>query len=216
MAEPTRVLIADDHEPFRQGLRALLTSSAGIEVVGEAADGEEALRLTAALQPDVVMMDLNMPRMGGIEATRRIRETSPHVNVLVLSMAEDDDAVFAAVQFGARGYLLKGALRTEILRAIDAVVDGEAIFGAAIANRLARYFAGRQEYDARQSFPELTAREAEVLGLLGEHLTNAEIATRLRLSPKTVRNHVSNILTKLQVATRTEAIVRARDAQRRD
>jgi DNA-binding NarL/FixJ family response regulator len=213
MADPVRVLIADDHEPFREGLRALLSSAPGIEVVGEAADGDEALRRTAELQPDVVMMDLNMPRMGGIEATRRIRETSPHVNVLVLSMAEDDDAIFAAVQVGARGYLLKGALRTEILRAVDAVVGGEAIFGAAIANRLARYFEGRHEYDPRQSFPQLTAREADVLGLLGEHLTNAEIAGRLGLSPKTVRNHVSNVLTKLQVATRTEAIVRAREAR---
>jgi len=208
-----RILIADDHEPFRQGLHALLSSAPGIEVVGEATDGEEAVRLAGELQPDVVMMDLNMPRVGGIEATRRIREASPHINVLVLSMSEDDDAVFAAVQVGARGYLLKGALRTEILRALDAVMDGEAIFGAAIAKRLARFFVGRHEYDPRRSFPELTAREAEVLGLLGEHLTNAEIARCLQLSPKTVRNHVSNILTKLQVAARTEAIVRARDAQ---
>jgi DNA-binding NarL/FixJ family response regulator len=208
-----RILVADDHAPFRAGLRALLGSAPELEVIGEAVDGVEAVRLAGELQPDVVMMDLNMPRLGGIEATRQILDASPHISVLVLSMAQDDDAVFAAVQAGARGYLLKGALQAEILRAVNAVMSGEAIFGPAIAMRLANYFRGRQERDPRQAFPELTAREVEVLGLLAEHRTNGEIARHLHISPKTVRNHVSNILTKLQLASRTEAIIRARDAR---
>lgn len=209
------MLIADDHLPFRQGLRALLESAAEIEVVDEAGDGEEAVRLAAVHQPDVVMMDLNMPVMSGIEATRRILDASPHISVLVLSMAENDDAVFAAVQAGARGYLLKGALRGEILRAISAVMSGEAIFGPAVAKRLAHYFSRDARPEERSAFPELTARELEVLGLIADYRTNPEIALQLQLSQKTVANHVSNILTKLRVASRAEMIIRARQARPR-
>jgi DNA-binding NarL/FixJ family response regulator len=210
--EPVRVLISDDHAHFREGLKALLLSTPDLEVVGEAADGEEAVRLAAKLQPDVVLMDLYMPGTGGIEATRRILRTSPHIAVLVISMFEDDDSVFAAMQAGARGYLLKGALRAELLRAIRAVVSGEAIFGPAIARRLMDYFAASRRETPREVFPELTGREREVLSLIARHQTNPEIARRLHLSQKTVRNHVSNIFTKLQVADRAQAIIRAREA----
>jgi DNA-binding NarL/FixJ family response regulator len=210
--EPTRILIADDHPHFRDGLRVLLLSAPDVEVVGEAADGEEAVTLAERLQPDVVLMDLNMPGMGGIEATRRILHTSPHISVLVVSMYEDDDSVFAALKAGARGYLLKGALKAEILRAISSVTSGEAIFGPAIARRLMQYFSVPRPDTLTETFPELTDREREVLELISRHETNPEIANRLHLSPKTVRNHVSNIFTKLQVSDRAQAIIRAREA----
>jgi DNA-binding NarL/FixJ family response regulator len=209
--EPIRVLIADDHPHFRDGLRALLLSAPDLEVVGEAGDGDKAISLATRLQPDVILMDLNMPGMSGIEATRRILHTSPHISILVISMFEDDDSVFAALQAGARGYLLKGALKAEILRAIRAVTSGEAIFGPAIAKRLMNYFANPR-LSAPDVFPELTEREHETLALIAQHQTNPEIAKRLYLSPKTVRNHVSNILTKLQMADRAQAIIRAREA----
>jgi DNA-binding NarL/FixJ family response regulator len=210
--EPVRVLIADDHLHFRDGLRALLLSAPDAEVVGEAGDGEEAVRLAARLQPDVILMDLNMPGTGGIEATRRILHTSPHISVLVISMYEDDDSVFAALKAGARGYLLKGALKAEILRAIRAVTSGEAIFGPAIARRLMKYFSAPRPDAPKEAFPELTDREREILELIARHQTNPEIARLLHLSQKTVRNHVSNIFTKLQVADRAQAILRAREA----
>ena len=211
--EPIRILIADDHPHFRDGLRALLLSASDVEVVGEARDGGETITLAARLQPDVILMDLNMPGTGGIEATRRILHTSPHISVLVISMYEDDDSVFAALKAGARGYLLKGALKAEILRAIRSVTSGEAIFGPAIARRLMQYFsAPRPDNTAAEAFPELTEREHEILGLIARHETNPEIAKRLHLSQKTVRNHVSNIFTKLQVADRAQAIIRAREA----
>ncbi|HET7272254.1 MAG TPA: response regulator transcription factor [Rubrobacter sp.] len=209
--EPIRVLISDDHPHFRDGMRALLLSAPDVEVVGEAGDGEKAIRLAEKLQPDVILMDLNMPGIGGIEATRRILHTSPHISVLVISMYEDDDSVFAALKAGARGYLLKGALKAEILRSIRAVVSGEAIFGPAIAHRLMRYFANPRPAHG-EAFPELTDREREILELIARHETNPEIAGKLHLSPKTVRNHVSNIFTKLQVADRAQAIIRAREA----
>jgi len=209
--ESIRVLIADDHPHFRDGLRALLLSAPGVEVLDEAGDGEEAISLANRLQPDVILMDLNMPGTGGIEATRRILRTSPHISILVISMFDDDDSVFAALQAGARGYLLKGALKAEILRSIRAVASGEAIFGPAIAKRLMQYFAAPRPASA-EAFPELTEREHEILILLAAHQTNPEIASRLHLSQKTVRNHVSNIFTKLQVADRAQAIIRARDA----
>lgn len=215
--EPIRVLIADDHAPFREGLRALLRSEADIESVCEAATGREAIERVADLQPDVVLMDLHMPDGNGIEATHAILASSPHVSILVLTMFEDDDSVFAALQAGARGYLLKGALKAEILRAIRGVSQGEAIFGPAIAKRLMSYFTALKPSaplptPPARAFPELTEREQEILTLIAQHLTNSEIAERLVLSPKTVRNHVSNIFSKLQVATRAQAIIRARDA----
>jgi DNA-binding NarL/FixJ family response regulator len=210
--EPIRVLIADDHPHFRDGLRALLLSAPDLEVVGEAEDGEEAIELAAKLQPDVILMDLNMPGVGGIEATRRILRTSPHIAILVVSMFEDDDSIFAALQAGARGYLLKGALKAEILRSIRAVSSGEAIFGPAIAKRLMQYFAASRPSTLLDAFPELTEREREILTLIAQHETNPEIARRLQLNPKTIRNHVSNIFTKLQVADRAQAIIRAREA----
>jgi DNA-binding NarL/FixJ family response regulator len=210
--ESTRILIADDHPHFRDGLRALLLSAPDVEVVGEARDGEEAITLAARLQPDVILMDLNMPGTGGIEATRRILHTSPHISVLVISMYEDDDSVFAALKAGARGYVLKGALKAEILRAIRSVTSGEAIFGPAIARRLMQYFSAPRPDTPAEAFPELTDREREILVLIARHETNPEIAKRLHLSPKTVRNHVSNIFTKLQVADRAQAIIRAREA----
>jgi len=210
--EAIRVLIADDHPHFRKGLRALLSSAMDLEVVAEAGDGERAISLATDLQPDVIIMDLHMPGVGGIEATRRILRSSPHISVLVLSMFEDDDSIFAALQAGARGYLLKGALKAEILRAIRSVTSGEAIFGPIIAKRLINYFAIPRPSAPADAFPELTEREHEILALVAQHQTNPEIARRLQLSPKTIRNHVSNVFTKLQVADRAQAIIRAREA----
>jgi DNA-binding NarL/FixJ family response regulator len=163
------------------------------------------------MQVDVVLMDIKMPDMNGIEATRQILESSPHIGILMLTMLEDDDSVFAAMRAGARGYLLKGALKAELLRAIRGVSSGDAIFGAPIARRLMDFFA-TTGVKAMPAFPELTRREQEILALMAQHLTNPVIATRLSLSPKTVRNIVSSIFNKLQVADRAEAIVRARDA----
>lgn len=212
MMDPIRILIADDHPVFRYGLRALLSVEATTVVVGEATSGEEIIRLAASLQPDVILMDLNMPGVNGIEATRRILAASPHITILVLTMFDDDDSVFAAMRAGARGYLLKGAEGEETVRAIHVVSGGEAIFSPAIARRLMQYFGGPRPTTAPETFPELTQREREVLALLAQGYTNPAIAEKLVLSPKTVRNHVSNIFSKLQVAGRAEAIVRARDA----
>jgi DNA-binding NarL/FixJ family response regulator len=210
-AEPIRILLADDHAAFRRGLAALLETVPGVVVSGEATDGEEVVRLALALQPDVVVMDVNMPGVDGIEATRQIVATSPHVAVLVLSMYEDDDQVFGALKAGARGYLLKGADRTELIRAVRSVASGEAIFGPGIARRLVAFF-GRRPMVEPAVFPELTDREREILDLIARGRTNAEITQHLGLSPKTIRNHVSNIFSKLQVAHRAEAVVRAREA----
>jgi DNA-binding NarL/FixJ family response regulator len=209
--ERIRVLIADDHPLFRDGVRTLLQSVPDTEVVGEAATGEEAIAQAAALQPDVILMDLHMPGQNGIEATRTILRVSPHIGILVLTMFEEDDSVFAAMRAGARGYLLKGADQAEILRAIHAVSYGEAIFSPAIAERLTQYFAALGQA-ALPAFPDLTDREREVLGLIAQGHSNGEIASRLVLSQKTVRNHVSNIFSKLQVADRAQAIIRAREA----
>ncbi|XVQ88354.1 response regulator [Microbispora siamensis] len=209
--EPIRVLLVDDHAAFRAGLRALLRPVEEMEVADEAASGEQALALLPRVQPDVVLMDLAMPGMGGVAATERITRDNPHVRVLVLSMADDDDAVFAAVRAGARGYVLKGACRAELVRAIRAVAEGEAIFGPALAGRLMGYFSDLAR-KPEPSFPELTPREREILGLVAGHLTNVQIAARLGLSQKTVRNHVSSIFAKLRVADRAEAIMRARES----
>jgi DNA-binding NarL/FixJ family response regulator len=206
-----RVLIADDHPVFRRGLGSAIEGTDSLEVVGEAETGTDAIEQTLALQPDVVVMDLQMPERNGIEATREIVAQSPHVAVLVLTMFEDDDSVFAAMRAGARGYLLKGADHDEVVRAIRAVASGEAIFGPAIAERLMAYFAASADGTA-QAFPELTGREREVLELIAQGRSNARIADELVLSQKTVRNHVSNIFTKLQVMDRAQAIVKAREA----
>ncbi|GIW19712.1 MAG: DNA-binding response regulator [Chloroflexota bacterium] len=210
--KPIRILIADDHPVFRDGLRSLLGTVEDCLLVGEAASGQEAVRRAAELQPDVVLMDVRMPDLDGIEATRRIVRTSPEVAVLVLTMFEDDESVFAAMRAGARGYLLKGADQAEILRAVRAVASGEAIFGPAIARRLIDYFSAPRLGLPAQAFPELTEREHEVLELIARGLANQAIAERLFLAPKTVRNLVSTIFSKLQVADRAQAIVRAREA----
>jgi DNA-binding NarL/FixJ family response regulator len=211
--EPIRVVIADDHPAFRSGLRFMLTAADNIEVTAEAATGTEAVAVVHAEQPDVVVMDLNMPGLGGIEATRRIVANSPHVAILVLTMLEDDESVFAAMRAGARGYLLKGAGQDDIERAVRGVAGGDAIFGPAVAERIITFFtAGAAIRSAAAPFPQLSERETEVLGLVADGKTNPEIAHTLFLSPKTVRNHVSNIFTKLHVADRAHAIAQARDA----
>ncbi len=212
MTEKIHVLIADDHTLFRDGLRTLLTSTSDMELVGEAATGEDAIAQAASLQPDLIIMDLQMPIVNGIDATRQIVRTSPHINILVVTMFDDDHSVFAAMQAGARGYILKGANHAEMLRAIRAVGSGEAIFSPAIAARLMDYFGNIRPKLSSQVFPELTDREREILKLIAQGYKNPEIAAQLVLSPKTVRNHITNILSKLQVADRAEAILRAREA----
>ncbi len=210
--ERTRILLADDHTIFRYGLRAMLSSLPEYEVVGEATTGEEAVTLTAELRPDVILMDVQMPGKGGIEATRRILETSPGVGVIVVTMFEDDDSVFAAMRAGARGYVLKGADKEEVFTVVRAVARGEAHFGPEIAKRLMSFFSAPRPAAPSEAFPELTAREREVLDLIAGGRSNAEITRQLFLSPKTVRNHITNIFTKLRVADRAQAIVRAREA----
>ena len=203
-----RVVLADDHPVVRAGLAALLGSMAGIEVVGVAADGHEAVREVVLQRPNVAMLDLQMPGQDGFAATRQISRAAPDVAVLVLTMFDDDDSVFAAMRAGARGYVVKGAEQEEIGRAIRAVASGEAIFGPGVAQRVLRFFAT----PAANPFPELTTREREILDLLAAAMPNSMIATRLGLSPKTVANHLSSIFAKLQVADRAQAILRARDA----
>jgi DNA-binding NarL/FixJ family response regulator len=208
--EPIRLLIVDDHLFYREGVRSMLAAVPNVVVVGEAATGAEAIAQAAALQPDVVLMDIKMPGINGIEATRQIVAESPHISVLVVTMFDDDDSVFAALRAGARGYLLKDALLDEVLRAITAVSRGEAIFSPAVAGRLMQFFSVAPA--APPLFPVLTHRERELLALIAQGLSNEAIAARLALSLKTVRNHVSNILSKLQVRDRAQAIVKARDA----
>ena len=205
-----RIVVADDHAVVREGLRALLSAVEGYDLVGTAATGAEVVRSAVTLRPDVVVMDIQMPDMNGIEATREIRRAAPSVRVLMLTMFDDDESVFAAMRAGALGYVLKGAPPENMIRAIAVVASGEAIFGAGVADRALRYFnAPRAD---RTAFPELTPRERDVLTLIASGLNNAAIAERLGLATNTVGNHISNIFAKLQVASRSEAIVRARSA----
>lgn len=206
-----RVLVVDDHTLFREGLTSLLDRSPETEVVGQAGTGKEALALLESANPEVVLMDIQMPDMNGIEATRHLLQSRPHTGVIMLTMLEDDDSLFAAMVAGARGYILKGADKDEVLATITAVADGQALFGPAIAGRLTTLFQ-KGNQSAPVPFPELTEREREVLELIAQGLNNEAIAARLYISPKTVSNHISNIFSKLQVIDRAQAIVKAREA----
>jgi DNA-binding NarL/FixJ family response regulator len=218
MVENLHILIADDHPLVRSGVRTFLNSVSGIEVVGEASNGEEAVTQALVLHPDIVLMDLQMPGKNssqgwnGIDATKAILRNNPHIGVIVLTVFENDDAVFAAMRVGARGYILKGADQDELLRAIQAVSQGEAMFSPGIARRLTDYFSTLSTMKSPQAFPELTDRERQILDLIAQGLNNPQITERLMLSSKTVRNHISNIFSKLQVADRAQAIIRARHA----
>ncbi len=207
------VLVVDDHALFRAGMNAVLSAFEDVDVVGEASTGEEALELVGTLRPEVVLMDLRMPGIGGLAATARLTDQHPDVAVIVLTMSEDADSVFAALRAGARGYLLKESDAADVHRTITAVARGEAVFGARVAEQVVGFFASTGAGQAGpQAFPELTAREREVLELMARGLDNASIARRLFLSEKTVRNRVSDVLAKLRARTRAEAVARARDA----
>lgn len=211
MTETITILIADDHTLFRDGLKALFDSVIDTTVISEATTGAEAIQQAEKYQPDVILMDIQMPDLNGIEATRQIVQTSPHIGIIIVTMFEDDESLFAAMRAGARGYVLKGADQDEMLRTIRAVARGEALFGPATAARLMTFFKPANSL-AAAAFPGLTDREIEVLRLLAKGLGNQEIADRLVISVKTVRNHVSNIFSKLQVVDRVQAVIRAREA----
>ena len=207
-----RVLIADDHTLFRDGLKALLKSVPDIEPLGEAATGQSIIELAMTLQPDVILMDIQMPGINGIEAARHILRGSPHIGIIMLTMFEDDESLFAAMRAGARGYVLKGADQAVLLRAIRSIANGESLFSPEIARRMMHFFSSLPPQMPAEIFPELTEREREILKLIAQGSTNADIADKLVISLKTVRNHVSNIFNKLQVADRTQAALRAREA----
>ena len=207
-----RVVLADDHPMVRYGITAVLADAPEVEVVGEAADGSELLDRVREHRPDVVVTDLDMPGVDGVEATKRLRSSHPDLPVLVLTLHDEDESLFAALRAGARGYLLKGADRAELVRAILSVASGEAVYGAAVASRIVAFFTGAQQEYASQVFPELTDRERDVLSLLAAGKRNSEIAASLGLSDKTVRNHVSNVLLKLQVPDRTAAALKAKES----
>lgn len=209
------LLIVDDHKLFREGLKALLAVTDDIEIVGEAEDGNRALQKCQELEPDIILMDINMPGLSGIHATQQILGKFPQTGIIMLTMLEDDTSVFNAMRAGARGYLLKGADPQEVLSVIRAVAEGQALFGPAIAIRLMNFFKELSlkpvSTQGKAKFPELTERELEILHLISQGLNNTEIAQKLVLSPKTVRNHITNIFSKLQVADRSQAIVKARE-----
>jgi DNA-binding NarL/FixJ family response regulator len=209
---PINVLIADDHPMFRKGMRALLESIPEFEVCGEASSGREAVELAAKLSPDLVLMDLQMPGGSGLAAAQELTRLHPDMRILVVTLFEDDESIFAALRAGARGYILKDAEEDELVRAIHSAAEGEAIFSPAIASRMIDYFAEARRQVPKEVFPELTAREREILELIARGESNADIAEKLTLTLKTVRNHVSNIYSKLQVANRAQAVIRARDA----
>jgi DNA-binding NarL/FixJ family response regulator len=214
--ETIRLLIVDDHALFREGLRALFSAIGDIDLVGEAANGEQAVELAEKLQPDLILMDIDMPGMGGVEATRGILRKIPSTGIVMVTMLEDDASVFSAMRAGARGYVLKGAQPDELLQTIRAVANGQALFGPAIATRMMRFFKEQEAHFKaslpEEAFPELTRRELEVLELIARGDKNREIAEKLVISDKTVRNHITNIFSKLQVADRAQAIIKARDA----
>lgn len=205
-----RIVVADDHGVVREGLGALISAKDGYELVGTAATGEEAVRAAVALAPDVIVMDIRMPGMNGVDATRHISRRAPGVAVLMLTMFDDDDSVFAAMRAGALGYVLKGAAPDHVMRAIDTVAGGDAVLSAGVARRTLDFLTARRTNEP--AFPELTPREREVLGLVAAGLGNATIATRMSLAPNTISNYISSIFAKLAVANRAEAIVRARSA----
>lgn len=214
--ENNRLLVADDHALFREGLQALFSATPGIEIVGEAATGEETVALAEKLQPDIILMDINMPGMDGIQATRRILRTNPTIGVIVVTMLEEDASLFSAMRAGARGYVLKGAHHQELLQTVRAVAGGQVLFGPSTASRIMGFF---QDIEAdlkpslpKETFPELTPRELEVLELIAQGANNSQIAEKLVISDKTVRNHITSVFSKLQVADRAQAIIKARDA----
>jgi len=213
--KPIRVLIADDHALFREGVYAILKSVPDIEIVGEAGTGKEALTLVSDLAPNVVLMDIQMPDLNGVETTEKILKNHPDVGIIIVTMLEDDDSLFSAMRAGARGYVLKGADKTEMLKSIRAVADGDALFGSEIAARLLNFFHEDLSHKAEptpKTFPELTDRENDILTYIASGYTNEDIAEKLTISLKTVQNHVSSIFNKLQVKNRAQAALRGRDA----
>jgi DNA-binding NarL/FixJ family response regulator len=212
MTDPITVMVADDHLLFRDGIRTLLMGFEDMLLIAEAETGGQAVALAEEHQPNVILMDIQMPDLSGIEATRRIVHTSPHIAVLMVTMFDDDQSVFSAMRAGARGYVLKGVKHDELLRAIHVVAHGEAIFSADIARRMMDFFSRVGTGDSAHLFPELTERERYILSLIAQGKDNDDISAELDLSLKTVRNHVSNILNKLQVTDRSQAILKARQA----